>query len=143
MSIPHLHVHTTYSFNDPHATASIPELAAAAKKHNIPAMAITDHGFAFGAAGFIRECQKAGIKPIIGCEVYVAGEDGELSHLTLLCENNLGYENLIRLTVESVIRSYPKTPAISKELLRKYNKGLIALSGCFGGEVGNAGAADS
>ncbi|MGC8938733.1 MAG: PHP domain-containing protein, partial [Thermodesulfovibrio sp.] len=143
----HLHVHTEYSLLD--GAIRIDELVEQAKKYNMPAVAITDHGNLFGVVEFYKKATKAGIKPIIGCEVYVApqsrfdktkikapGMPEEASfHLTLLVENEEGYRNLTRLVTLAYTEGFYYKPRIDMELLNQYYRGLIALSGCLKGEI--------
>ena len=134
----HLHVHTEYSLLD--GSAKITELIANAKALNMHSMAITDHGVMFGVIDFYKEAKSAGIKPIIGCEVYVApgsrfDKENSYYHLVLLAENNTGYHNLIRLVSLGFTEGFYYKPRIDLELLKKYRDGLIALSGCLGGVV--------
>lgn len=138
----HLHVHTEYSLLDGACRISeLPQYAAALGQ---TALAITDHGVMFGVVDFYKACKNAGIKPIIGCEVYVAprgmtdrvhGIDSSPYHLVLLCKNNIGYCNLIKLVSKAYIDGFYNKPRIDEELLRKYSGGLICLSGCIAGEV--------
>jgi DNA polymerase-3 subunit alpha len=138
----HLHVHTQYSILD--GAAVIKSLIAKAKKDNMAAIAITDHGNMFGAKEFHNEAKKQGIKPILGCEVYVARRsrleksdklDGGGFHLVLLAKNKLGYKNLIKLVSYGWTEGFYYRPRVDKELLRKYHEGLIALSACLHGEI--------
>lgn len=137
----HLHVHTEYSLLD--GSAKIRELVARAKELGMDSIAITDHGAMYGAIDFYEAAQEAGIKPIIGCEVYVAagsrlvkeGKGGGYYHLVLLAENNEGYQNLVKLASYGFLDGFYYKPRIDKELLRKYHKGLIASSACLAGEV--------
>ncbi len=137
----HLHVHTEYSLLD--GSAKIRELVARAKELGMDSIAITDHGAMYGAVDFYEAAQEAGIKPIIGCEVYVAagsrlvkeGKGGGYYHLVLLAENNEGYQNLVKLASYGFLDGFYYKPRIDKELLRKYHKGLIASSACLAGEV--------
>lgn len=140
----HLHVHSEYSLLD--GASRIEELVLLAKEMGMSALALTDHGNMFGAIEFYKAAQKAGIKPIIGAEVYVAPRDRrekeirsdipEASfHLTLLCKNEIGYHNLIRLVSLGYLEGFYYKPRVDKELLGKYHEGLIALSGCLKGEV--------
>ncbi len=142
MSFVHLHTHTCYSLLD--GANKIPELVAQAKSLGMEALAITDHGVMYGVVEFYKEAKKAGIKPIIGCEVYVAprtyrdkvsGMDDTPYHLVLLAENQEGYQNLIKLVSLGHLEGFYYKPRVDKELLRKYNRGLIALSACLAGEV--------
>ncbi len=138
----HLHVHSHYSFLD--GLGKIPDIVAAAKQQGSPAIALTDHGVLYGAIEFYQECQKAGIKPIIGIEAYVALEsrfqkrsrvDNDYTHLILLAENFTGYKNLLKLTSLAHLEGYYYKPRIDWELLEQYHHGLIALSGCLRGAV--------
>lgn len=138
----HLHVHTEYSLLD--GACRIKGLVSLVKEMGQSAVAITDHGNMFGAVEFYNACKKEGIKPIIGCEVYVAPRsrhdkagaiDSKPYHLILLCENNEGYKNLIKLVSLSYTEGFYNKPRVDIELLKKYNKGLICLSACLAGEV--------
>ncbi|MEK7151808.1 MAG: DNA polymerase III subunit alpha [Patescibacteria group bacterium] len=141
----HLHTHSHYSLLD--GLSKIDEMVALAKKYDMPALGLTDHGNMHGAIEFYKTCKKNGIKPIIGLEAYVtpgsrhekrAGIDTTRFHLTLLAKNNTGYKNLIKLVTYSYLEGYYYKPRIDKELMRKYSEGLICLSGCFGGELSRA-----
>ena len=138
----HLHVHTQYSILD--GASNISELIAKARNDGMPAVAITDHGNMFGVKEFVNEANKQGIKPIIGCEVYVASrsrtdrtekEDRSSRHLILLAKNLTGYLNLAKLVSLGYIEGFYYKPRIDKELLRQYHEGLIASSACLGGEI--------
>lgn len=138
----HLHVHTEYSLLD--GASRIGRLVEKATELDMPALAITDHGTMFGIVDFYKACKKAGIKPILGCEVYVAPRsmkdripkiDDNLYHLTLLAENQEGYHNLLQLVSIAFTEGFYYKPRVDKNLLKKYGKGLIALSGCIAGEV--------
>ena len=137
----HLHVHTEYSLLD--GSAKISELVQRVKELGMQSIAITDHGAMYGAVEFYKAALEAGIKPIIGCEVYVAeesrfkkeGKGGGYYHLVLLAENNEGYHNLIKLVSYGFIEGFYYKPRVDKALLRKYSKGLIASSACLAGEV--------
>ena len=137
----HLHLHTEYSLLD--GACRINELMARLKEIGQTACAVTDHGNMFAAIEFYNACRAAGIKPIIGCEVYVArgnrqdrvyGE-GKPYHLILLCENNTGYKNLIKLVSLGYTEGFYNRPRIDLALLREYHEGLICLSGCIAGEL--------
>ncbi len=150
MSFVHLHVHTEYSLLD--GACRIGELVSAAKRMGQNSIAITDHGVMYGAVEFFDACKKEGIKAIIGCEVYVAvnsrhsklrGIDNEYSHLVLLCKNEQGYRNLIKMVSLSNIEGFYYKPRIDIELLREYHDGLIALSGCLAGAVPKALASNN
>ncbi|MFH1002212.1 MAG: DNA polymerase III subunit alpha [bacterium] len=138
----HLHVHTEYSLLD--GACRISELVAQAKKHKMPALAITDHGVMYGAIQFYKEAIRQGIKPIIGCEMYVAHQSRfdkssqrkeTPYHLILLVKNNEGYKNLIKLVTLSYLEGFYYKPRIDKEILREHSNGLIALSACLKGEI--------
>ncbi|MFQ5842482.1 MAG: PHP domain-containing protein, partial [Thermodesulfobacteriota bacterium] len=139
----HLHVHNQYSLLD--GAIRFEELFALAKKYEMPAVALTDHGNMFGAIEFYRKAIKNGIKPIIGCEIYVAPKSRfekksrdaseRPYHITLLAKNKTGYHNLIRLISLAHLEGFYYKPRIDKDLLRQYNEGLIALSGCLKGEI--------
>ena len=138
----HLHVHSEYSLLD--GACRIERLVDTAAKRGDPAVAVTDHGVMYGAVDFYKAARKRGIKPIIGCEVYVAqrtrfdrvhGLDSEHRHLVLLCENNKGYQNLIALVSRSWTEGFYSKPRVDFELLRQYHEGLIALSACLAGEI--------
>ncbi|MBE6589918.1 MAG: DNA polymerase III subunit alpha [Ruminococcaceae bacterium] len=138
----HLHLHSEYSLLD--GACRIEEIPLRVKECSQEAVAITDHGVMYGAIAFDRACRAAGIKPIIGCEVYVApdsrfdktnGGEGYADHLVLLCENMEGYRNLTELVSRSFTEGFYNKPRVDDELLRKYSKGLIALSACLGGRL--------
>ncbi len=142
MAFCHLHTHTEYSLLD--GEASIKKLVRRVAELGMDSCAITDHGTMYGVVDFYRECKANGIKPIIGCEVYVApqsrfskvyGVDNKYSHLILLAENEVGYKNLIYLVSMGCIEGYYYRPRIDKEILREHSEGLIALSACIAGEV--------
>ena len=144
-SFVHLHTHSHYSLLD--GLSKIPEMVALAKKYEMPALALTDHGALYGAIQFYKICKKAGIKPIIGVEAYVASRsrfdkephiDNKRYNLTLIDKNNTGYQNLIKLVTLSHFEGYYYKPRMDKELLRKYSEGIICLSGCFGSELSRA-----
>lgn len=138
----HLHVHSEYSLLD--GAARIKKAVARAKELGMPALAITDHGAMYGVVEFYKTCNNAGIKPVLGCEVYVAPRtmddrtprvDDHPYHLVLLAENEEGYQNLFELVSLGFTRGFYYKPRVDKEALARYSKGLIALSGCIGGEV--------
>ncbi len=138
----HLHVHTHYSLLD--GMSKIPNLIKRVKDLGMNAVAITDHGNMHGAIEFYKEAKKNGIKPIIGMEGYVTPNDmrkkdlglnDERWHITLLAKNNKGYKNLIKLNTVAHLEGFYYKPRVDKKELRKYSEGLIALSGCLGGEV--------
>ncbi len=138
----HLHTHSHYSLLD--GLAKIDDLIAQALKNKMPALALTDHGNMYGAIEFYKKCEKAGIKPILGVEAYVALDsmrdkrpniDSKRYHLVLLAKNETGYKNLIELVSASNLEGYYYKPRIDKEILRKHSEGLIGLSACLGGEL--------
>jgi len=142
MAFVHLHVHSEYSLLD--GACRIGDLAARAAELGNPAVAITDHGAMYGAVGFYSEVKAKGLRPIIGCEVYVAARgrrdmdfdlDSERHHLVLLCRNAEGYRNLCQLVSRSFTEGFYIKPRIDMELLREYSDGLIALSACLAGKV--------
>ena len=145
MAFTHLHVHTEYSLLD--GAGRIKPLLEKVRELGQSACAITDHGVMYGAVEFYKTALSLGIKPIIGCEVYVAprsrfdkvhGIDSERFHLILLCENNKGYENLLKIVSEGWVNGFYTKPRVDREILEKYHEGLIALSGCLFGEVSRA-----
>ena len=135
----HLHVHTEYSLLD--GASKIPELVAYAKELGMDSLAITDHGVMYGAVEFYQECTKAGIKPIIGCEVYLAkGSHLDMTektryHLILLAENDIGYHNLMKIVSKGQLEGFYYKPRVDKDILRTYSEGIICLSACIAGEV--------
>ncbi|NBJ00182.1 DNA polymerase III subunit alpha [Lachnospiraceae bacterium] len=143
MGFVHLHVHTEYSLLD--GSNKISEYVARVKELGMDSAAITDHGVMYGVIDFYREAKKAGINPILGCEVYVApgsrfdreitGGDDRYYHLVLLAENNTGYANLMKIVSKGFVDGYYYKPRVDKELLREYHEGIIALSACLAGEV--------
>ena len=141
----HLHLHTEYSLLD--GACRIGPLLDRAKALGQTAMAITDHGAMYGVIDFYRAAQERGIKPVIGCEVYVAARtrhdkvyalDNERSHLVLLCENNTGYQNLIAMVSKAWTEGFYTKPRIDHELLEQHHEGIIALSACLAGEIPRA-----
>ncbi len=136
----HLHVHSEYSILD--GACRIPELAARAAELEMPAVALTDHGSLAGAVELYRECDRQGVKPVIGCEVYVADDrhrqEKGYAHLTLLAETNEGYGNLIKLSSLGYLEGYYYKPRVDWQLLERHAKGVIALSGCLSGRVSKA-----
>ncbi len=137
----HLHVHTEYSMLD--GISRIPDLVDQTKRLGMKELAITDHGSLYGAVDFYSECKEAGIKPIIGCEVYVAhnsrleksGNERSPHHLVLLARDNQGYRNLMQLVTLAHVEGFHYRPRIDKELLEQYHQGLVCLSGCASAEV--------
>jgi DNA polymerase-3 subunit alpha len=137
----HLHLHTDYSLLD--GACDVEKLVARAKALNMPAVAVTDHGNIFGAFHFTEAAKKAGIKPIIGCELYVCKKDDHrgppegdtYNHLCVLAETDEGYRNLAKITSEASMHGFYYKPRISKKFLAEHSKGLIGLSGCLKGEV--------
>lgn len=143
MSFSHLHVHTEYSLLD--GSSKIKELLKRAKELGMDSMAITDHGVMYGVIDFYREAKAIGVKPIIGCEIYVSpgsrfdrevvkGEE-RYHHLVLLAENDKGYHNLMKIVSKGFTEGFYYKPRVDKEVLRKYHEGIIALSACLAGEV--------
>lgn len=136
----HLHVHSEYSLLD--GSSRIKELPKRVKQMGMDAVALTDHGNMYGAIQFYKECKAEGIKPIMGCEVYVT-KDSYLKfeksnrryHLILLAENNEGFHNLMKIVSEGFLNGYYYKPRVDHDVLRKYSKGIIATSACLGGEV--------
>jgi len=140
----HLHTHTEYSLFD--GISRIPDLVTHVKEMGQTAIAITDHGSMYGAVYLYNECKKQGIKPIIGCEIYIPQNSRfqvppgreKLYHLILLAENNEGYHNLVKICSRAWTEGFHNKPRADHDLLRKYHKGLIALSACVGGELPQA-----
>lgn len=143
MAFTHLHVHTEYSLLD--GSSKIKELTVRAKELGMDSMAITDHGAMYGVIDFYRAAREVGVKPIIGCEVYVApgsrfdretvsGED-RYYHLVLLAENNRGYENLMKIVSRGYVDGFYYKPRVDYEILRTFHEGIICLSACLAGEV--------
>ncbi len=142
MPFVHLHLHSEYSLLD--GACRICEIPRRAKELGQTAVALTDHGVMYGAVDFYRACREEGIRPIIGCELYLAsgsrfdkdhGEDGKYSHLVLLCENETGYRNLIYLVSKGFTEGFYVKPRIDEELLFSHKEGLIALSACLSGKI--------
>lgn len=142
MAFAHLHVHTEYSLLD--GASRIKELVQRTQELGMDSIAITDHGTMYGTIAFYKEAKKQGIRPIIGCEVYLAPgsrhERAEVDgvryyHLILLAENEMGYRNLVRLVSRANIEGYYYKPRVDKELLREHHEGIIALSACLAGEI--------
>ena len=145
MDFTHLHVHTEYSLLD--GSSKIKEIVARAKELGMDSLAITDHGVMYGIIDFYRACKAEGIRPVLGCEVYVAPgsrftkeggtSDDRYYHLVLLAENNIGYANLMKLVSRGFTEGYYYKPRVDLELLQEYHEGIIALSACLAGEVAN------
>src|SRR6266536_997190 len=144
-SFVHLHLHTEYSLL--YGAIRMKELMKKAVEFKMPAVAITDHGNLFGAIEFYQEAQRAGVKPIIGCEAYIApgshkdrpgSRRDSAYHFTLLAENETGYRNLVKLVTAAHLEGFHYAPRIDKELLAAHSKGLIGLSGCLAGEINSA-----
>ncbi|MBE5922194.1 MAG: DNA polymerase III subunit alpha [Lachnospiraceae bacterium] len=143
MSFTHLHVHTEYSLLD--GSSKIKEITARAAELGMDSLAITDHGVMFGVIDFYRAAKAAGIKPILGCEVYVAPgsrfekepgqNENRYYHLVLLAENNKGYENLVKIVSKGFVDGFYYKPRVDYEVLKEYHEGIIALSACLAGEV--------
>ena len=145
MAFTHLHVHTEYSLLD--GSSKIKELLPRAKELGMDSLAITDHGVMYGVIDFYKKAKEVGIKPILGCEVYVApgsrfdreqskGED-RYYHLVLLAENNQGYQNLMKIVTRGFTEGYYYRPRVDYEILEQYHEGIIALSACLAGEIPN------
>lgn len=143
MNFAHLHVHTEYSLLD--GSNKIKEYVARVKELGMNSAAITDHGVMFGVIDFYREAKKAGINPILGCEVYVAPgsrfdrevgtKEDRYYHLVLLAKNNQGYQNLMKIVSKGFVEGYYYKPRVDMEILKEYHEGIIALSACLAGEV--------
>ena len=145
MAFTHLHVHTEYSLLD--GSSKISELLPRAKELGMDSLAITDHGVMYGVIDFYKKAKEVGIKPILGCEIYVApgsrfdreqsrGED-RYYHLVLLAENNQGYKNLMKIVTRGFTEGYYYRPRVDYEVLERYHEGIIALSACLAGEIPN------
>ena len=143
MAFTHLHVHTEYSLLD--GSSKIKELVARAKELGMDSLAITDHGVMYGVIDFYKAAKEAGIKPVLGSEVYVApgsrfdrervdGED-RYYHLVLLAENDTGYHNLMKIVTKGFVDGFYYKPRVDYEILEQYHEGIIALSACLAGEV--------
>ena len=142
MSFVHLHNHTEYSLLD--GACRIPKLVQRVKELGQTAVAITDHGTMYGVIDFYRACKAEGVKPVIGCEVYVAPRtrfdrvhelDSQARHLILLCKNEVGYRNLSHMVSQSYTEGFYIKPRIDLDLLRERAEGLVCLSACLAGEV--------
>ena len=143
MAFAHLHVHTEYSLLD--GSNKIKEYVARVKELGMDSAAITDHGVMYGVIDFYRAAKAAGIKPVLGCEIYVApgsrfdkeltGGEDRYYHLVLLAESNLGYANLMKIVSKGFTEGYYYKPRVDMEILNRYHEGIIALSACLAGEV--------
>ena len=143
MAFTHLHVHTEYSLLD--GSNKIKEYVRRVKELGMDSAALTDHGVMYGVIDFYKACRAEGIRPILGCEVYVApnsrfdkeltGGDDRYYHLVLLAENNTGYNNLTRIVSRGFTEGYYYKPRVDMELLQEFHEGIIALSACLAGEV--------
>lgn len=143
MAFRHLHVHTEYSLLD--GSSKIKELVARVKELGMDSIAITDHGVMYGVIDFYKAAREAGIKPVIGCEVYVApgsrfdreagGSEDRYNHLVLLAENNTGYDNLMKIVSKGFLEGFYYKPRVDYEVLKEYHEGIIALSACLAGAV--------
>ncbi|MCR4275262.1 MAG: DNA polymerase III subunit alpha [Candidatus Wolfebacteria bacterium] len=141
MKFVHLHTHSHFSLLD--GLIKIDELVSRAKELGMEALALTDHGNLYGAVEFYKKAIKAGIKPILGMEAYIApssrfeknGKENKYRHLTLLAENQTGWQNLIKISTKAHLEGFYYKPRADKELLKQYSEGLIAMSGCLGGEI--------
>src|SRR5271169_450911 len=137
----HLHLHTDYSLLD--GACDVEKLCQRVQELGMPAVAMTDHGNIFGAVHFVNAAKDAGIKPIVGCELYIckkedhrADKEGDsYNHLLVLAENEEGYRNLVKITSEASLHGFYYKPRVSKKFLAEHSKGLIGLSGCLKGEV--------
>ena len=138
----HLHLHSEYSLLD--GACRISDIPQAVKNANQSAVAVTDHGVMYGAVSFYKQCKEAGIKPIIGCEIYVAPasrfsknkeSDADYSHLVLLCKNETGYKNLVKIVSRAYTEGFYSKPRADLDLIREHSDGLIALSACLSGYI--------
>jgi len=145
VSFVHLHLHSEYSLLD--GACRISEIPKAAAQNGHPAVAITDHGAMFGVVDFYKACKNAGVKPIIGCEVYVApssrfdktrNDGSSRNHLVLLCKNETGYKNLCFMVSRAYTEGFYTKPRIDLELLRSHSEGLVCLSACLAGAIPRA-----
>src|SRR5258708_2585361 len=140
----HLHLHTDYSMLD--GACDVEKLCQRVKEMGMPAVAMTDHGNIFGAVHFVNAAKHEGVKPIVGCELYVCKKDDHniertppegdtYNHLLVLAENEEGYRNLVKITSEASLHGFYYKPRVSKRFLAEHSRGLIGLSGCLKGEV--------
>jgi len=144
MSTPFIHLHTHTEFSVLDGASRVADLVKKAVECDMPSLAITDHGVMYGNLGFYSAAREAGIKPILGCEVYVASEsrtrrdprlDKEIYHLVLLAKSVAGYKNLIKLVSTAFSEGFYYKPRVDKELLAQYSDDLIALTACLAGEI--------
>lgn len=140
MSFVHLHTHSEYSTLD--GAAKVDALVNRAKELGMPAIALTDHGYMYGVIEFYKKAKRAGVKPIIGCEVYFTPDDSlsregkpELYHLLLLAKNEVGYQNLVKIVSDAAVRGFYYRPRVTLETIRKHSEGIIATSACMSGVV--------
>src|SRR5215469_3959425 len=140
----HLHLHTDYSLLD--GACDVEKLCERVKELGMPAVAMTDHGNIFGAVHFVNAAYKEGVKPIVGCELYISKkedhnierlppEGDSYNHLLVLAQNEEGYRNLIKITSEACLHGFYYKPRVSKKFLAEHSRGLVGLSGCLKGEV--------
>ena len=137
----HLHLHTDYSMLD--GACNIERLVKRVKELDMPAVAMTDHGNIFGAVAFVNAAKEAGVKPILGCELYICKkedhrtdkEGDSYNHLIVLAENDEGYRNLVKIVSEASLHGFYYKPRVSKKFLAEHSRGLIGLSACLKGEV--------
>src|SRR5882762_11844596 len=140
----HLHLHTDYSMLD--GACDVEKLVDRVKELGMPAVAMTDHGNIFGAVSFVNAAHKAGIKPIVGCELYICKKDDHniertppegdtYNHLLVLAQNDEGYRNLVKITSEASLHGFYYKPRVSKKFLAEHSAGLIGFSGCLSGEL--------
>src|ERR1700684_1975890 len=137
----HLHLHTDYSMLD--GACDVEQLCQRVQELGMPAVAMTDHGNIFGAVHFVNAAKHAGVKPIVGCELYICKKDDHraapegdtYNHLLVLAENEEGYRNLVKITSEASLHGFYYKPRVSKKFLAEHSRGLIGLSGCLKGEV--------
>ncbi|MFN7088723.1 MAG: PHP domain-containing protein, partial [Candidatus Paceibacteria bacterium] len=142
MKFVHLHLHSHYSLLD--GLSKIDEILDRIKELGMDAVALTDHGVLYGAIEFYTKAKSKGVKPIIGCELYLAprtlydkdpNRDSFYYHLPVLVENNIGYQNLLNLVTKAHLEGFYYKPRVDKEILKEHSQGLIALSGCPQGEI--------
>ena len=140
----HLHLHSDYSLLD--GACDVEKLVERVHEIGMPAVAMTDHGNIFGAVHFVNAAHKAGVKPIVGCELYICKKDDHVitrtppdgdtyNHLLVLAENEEGYRNLVKITSEASLQGFYYKPRVSKNFLAEHSRGLIGLSGCLSGEI--------